>query len=441
MNSHLNPAPTMARTQRMVVPKFYDGMPFFSKETRRRERLRDGPLFSSFFFAGFEASTTRNVRREWIDQIEATEHDRQVDEDYARLREAGLLAAREAIRWPLVDRAGRLDFSSARPFVQAAKRHGIQVVWDLFHYGYPEDLDPFSDAFVQRFAAYCGAAAELVAEHHVGPGPAYFTPVNEPSFLAWAGGEAGRFSPHLTGRGPELKVALIRAAIAGIDAIRAVMPEARMINADPLCRVVPPHDHVDPHAHANDFNNRAVFESWDMLCGRTRPELGGSRRHLDIVGVNYYWTNQWEIGHEERPLAEDDPRRWPFGRLLRQVWRRYGGEFVVSETSHIGDMRPVWLRTLADECETLIDEGIPLRGVCLYPILGMPEWHDQTVWTRMGLWDLEPDAGQLRRVPHEPMFAALREAQRLERKFDDARRFASNFDVGAIGERIVASTR
>ena len=386
-------------------------------EERQLNRRRHGPLFNSFFFGGFEAAATYNIRREWIDQIVATEHDRQVDGDYRRLREAGLLAAREAIRWPLVDRGGKLDFSSVRPFLEASRKHGIQLIWDLFHYGYPDDLDPFTDGFVQRFSAYCAAAAELVAEYKNGPEPAYFTPVNEPSFLAWAGGEAARFSPHCTGRGPELKVALIRAAIAGINAIRSVMPEARIVNADPLCRVVPPHDHENPHAHAEDFNNRAVFESWDMLCGRSFPELGGSRRHLDIVGVNYYWTNQWEIGSEESPLTDDDPRGWSFGQLLRHVWKRYGGDFVVTETSHIGDMRPIWLKTLADECEGLLNDGVPLRGVCLYPILGMPEWHEPEVWTRMGLWDLVPKNGRLRREPYGPMFEALRNAQRLEHTF------------------------
>ena len=441
MNTHSETAPAMSRTERLIVPKFYDGMPFFSKQARCRERLRRGPLLNSFYFAGFEASTTYNMRREWIDQIVATEHDRHVDEDYALLREAGLLGAREAIRWPEVDRGGRLNFESARPFMEAARRHGIQVIWDLFHYGYPEDLDPFSDEFVRRFAAYCGAAAQWVAHYRRGDEPVYFTPVNEPSFLAWAGGEAGRFSPHCHGRGPEMKVALIRAAIAGINAIRAVIPEARMVNADPLCRVVPPLDHRDPHAHADDFNRRAVFESWDMLCGRLRPELGGSRRHLDIIGVNYYWTNQWEIGHEERPLAEDDPRRWPLGRMLRQVWKRYGGEFVVSETSHTGEMRPVWLRTLADECEALIDEGIPLRGVCLYPILGMPEWHAPEVWTHMGLWDLTPERGRLQRVRYEPMFEALRDAQRIERKFAEARESSVTPDgsMDSMGDMVAAA--
>lgn len=378
-----------------------------------------GPLFDSFFFAGFEATATRNVHGTWIDQIASTQHDRHVDADYRRLRDVGLLATRDAIRWPLVDRKGKLDFSSARPFLEASSRHGIEVIWDLFHYGYPEDIDPFSDEFVKRFAEYCHAAATLVAAHRVGT--CYFTPVNEPSFLAWAGAEVGRFSPHFEGRGREFKIALVRAAIAGIDAIRAAVPDARIVNADPLCRVVPPRHHTTPHADADDFNHRAVFESWDMLCGRSMPELGGSRRHLDIIGVNYYWTNQWEIGHEESPLAVDDPRRWPFARLLRYVWKRYGGELLVTETSHVEDMRPIWLRTVADDCEKLLDEGIPLRGVCLYPILGMPEWHDRTIWTRMGLWDLTPRGGELEREIFPPMLDALREAQRLERKFKEFR--------------------
>jgi hypothetical protein len=52
-------------------------------------------------------------------------------------------------------------------------------------------------------------------------------------------GEVGQFAPYLTGRQYELKVALARAAIAGIDAVRARVPDARFLNADPLCEVAP----------------------------------------------------------------------------------------------------------------------------------------------------------------------------------------------------------
>jgi hypothetical protein len=84
-------------------------------------------------------------------------------------------------------------------------------------------------------------------------------------------------------------------------------------------------------------------------------------------------------------------------------------------------MRPIWLNVVARDCETLLDEGILLRGVCLYPILGMPEWHDPSIWTRMGLWDLVPRGDALDREIYLPMLDALRAAQAIERKFADFR--------------------
>src|SRR6185436_7562054 len=199
--------------------------------------------------------------------------------------------------WPVVDHGTHFDFSSAEPFVQASREHGIEVIWDLFHYGYPKHVDLFSESFPEQFANYCHAAAEFIGRQT--DGVCYFTPVNEPSFFSWAAGEVGRFAPHCKGRGFELKVCLCRAAIRGINAIRSALPGARIVNVDPLCHVVAPADRPDLAPAADSFNQNAVFQSWDMLAGRLMPELGGSREHLDVVGINYYWTNQWEFGRDE----------------------------------------------------------------------------------------------------------------------------------------------
>ena len=371
-----------------------------------------GSMFRSFFFAGFEGATGYNERGEWIDQIAATHHDRHADADYRRLTDVGIFAAREAVRWPLVDRGGRYDFSTLRPFLTASRKYHVDVIWDLFHYGFPTDVDIFSAGFTDRFASYCRAAAQFLCSHQ--EGTCYFTPVNEPSYFAWAAGEAGLFAPHARGRGPELKLALVRAAIAGINAIREVVPHARIVNVDPICSVVPRNGHMDQLSDATAFNHQAVFEGWDMLSGRLHPELGGSPKHLDIVGVNYYWTNQWEIGAEDNPLPEDDPRRLSLSRLIRRVWKRYGQELLITETAHVHEMRPRWMKYVADECEALLDEGVPLRGVCLYPILGMPKWHSPEQWVRMGLWDILHDHPMLSREICAPMWEALQEAQRLE---------------------------
>jgi hypothetical protein len=370
-------------------------------------------LFNSFFWAGFECATGYNVHKEWIDQVAATQHDIFADEDYRRLSEVGIRVAREAVRWPLVDRRGQYDFSTVEPFLRAGRNHGVEIIYDLFHYGYPEDVDLFSEQFPARFADYCYHAARYVAAQT--DGTCYFTPINEPSYLAWAGGEAGLFSPHAIGRGWELKVCLVRAAIQGINAIRAACPHARIVNVDPLCRIVVPDEREDLKQESDYFNSNVVFQCFDMLSGRLMPELGGSLEHLGTVGLNYYWTNQWRAERPGVPVHNDDPCRLPLRHLLRHVWERYGTEIVITETSHLGDMRAGWLRELAEEAEASLDEGVPLGGICLYPILGMPEWHARQEWAHMGLWDLAPRERTLDRVLYTPMLEALREAQqRLE---------------------------
>lgn len=371
-------------------------------------------MFRSFYLAGFECATGYNMHGEWIDQIAATEHDLHCDADYALLDEVGIHAVREAIRWPLVDRGGKYDFSSVEPFLAAAQRHRFDVIWDLFHYGYPDDLDLFSDAFAERFGDYCRAAARFIRQH--ASRTCFFTPINEPSYFAWAGGEVGRFAPHAKGRGYELKVALARAAIRGAQAIREECPEARIVHVDPICRVVAadPTDAAQAE-HVRLFNEEWVFQFWDMVSGRMLPELGGSPSSLDIIGLNYYWTNQWELGSEASPLAEDDPRRVSLASLVRAAWERYGTEIVITETSALGEARAPWIHELSVMAEDLVEDGVALRGICLYPILGMPEWHARDQWTRMGLWDLEREQDVLQRKACEPMMKALRRAQDRQR--------------------------
>ena len=370
-------------------------------------------MFESFFFAGFECAVGINRHGEWFDQIAATQHDLLVDDDYARLSAAGLRCAREAIRWPIVDRNGKYDFSSVELVIEAARRHDVKVIFDLFHFGYPAGLDPFSSAFVDAFAEYAAACARYVRTAY--PESCYFTPVNEPSYFAWAGGEVGHFAPHARGRGPELKANLCRAAIRAVDAIREQCPAARIVNVDPICHVVAPPGNVELEEEARRFNEGAVFESFDMISGRVAPELGGSPQHLDIVGINYYWTNQWEIGSAPVPLADDDPRRVSLADLIRRVWRRYDAEILVTETAHVGDRRADWIGEVTDDVESVLLEGAPVRGVCLYPVLGMPEWHDRSTWTRMGLWDVETRRGVCERSPHEPAMRSLEAARsRLE---------------------------
>ena len=133
-------------------------------------------IFPTFFLSGFECSNflwSDGVRRNLVAE---TAHDRHAAEDYRILNRLGIAVAREGIPWPLVDRGGHCDFSPIDPFIEAMNASKITPIWDLCHYGYPDDLDPFSDAFAPRFAAYCRAAAEYVLRRV--RRPPFFTPIN-----------------------------------------------------------------------------------------------------------------------------------------------------------------------------------------------------------------------------------------------------------------------
>jgi hypothetical protein len=102
-------------------------------------------------------------------------------------------------------------------------------IWDLCHYGYPDDADPFGSDFADRFAAYARAAAEYVRKRV--EGPQFFTPINEITFFAFMGGEWAWTAPFGTtdAQRRDLRLALCRADIAAVKAIREADPEARMV--------------------------------------------------------------------------------------------------------------------------------------------------------------------------------------------------------------------
>ena len=323
-------------------------------------------VFSSFWLAGFESAChiTRNGVR--LDMMAATQHDRFVQEDYRRLRQVGMTCARDTVRWHLIEGPeGQYDWSSFDPFIAAARAEGMQIIWDLCHYGLPDGLDLFAPEFVDRFARFSRAVARRLREES--DDVQLFTPINEISFFAWAAGEVGWFHPFGHGRGGEVKRQLIRACIASIEAIRDVDPRSRIVTVEPLIHVVPPKGKADVNGAAAQYRN-SQFEAWDMLSGAMSPELGGQPRYLDVMGVNFYHDNQWEHPGGRKIAWHIHPRdsRWlPFHKLLLEAYTRYQRPIFVGETSHVGVGRAEWIREMSDELCLAIEAGVPVEGICL----------------------------------------------------------------------------
>jgi hypothetical protein len=302
-------------------------------------------------------------------------------------------------------RAGRYDWSSWLPMLTAARATGLQVIWDLCHYGWPDQLDIWSPAFVDRFAAYCAAAARLVqTETQQVP---WYCPINEMSYWAWAGAEVGQMNPCALGRGDELKRQLARAYIASVHAIRSVDERARFIVAEPLIHVVG--DHRAPgQLQAAEAYRLAQFQAHDMLVGNLSAELGGSPECLDVVGVNFYPHNQWYLGGNTIPMGHYAYR--PLRDMLAEVYSRYARPLLITETGAEGSARPYWLHHVCGEVTHSLRAGIPVRGICLYPVLDYPGWDNERI-CETGLLSV-PDADGKRSL-HVPLLEELQRQQAL----------------------------
>jgi hypothetical protein len=178
-------------------------------------------------------------------------------------------------------------------------------------------------------------------------------------------------------------------------------------------QIVPPRDKPDLAAAAFYETYVDTFLAWDILCGKEFPEMGGAPEILDIVGVNVYAMGQKEY-HESymhESLEPDDNRIKPLCDLLNLAWQRYHRPMLIAETSGLVEGREEWLRDVVEEALAAVNGGMDLQGICLFPAVDMPDWHTGK-WLHNGIYDLQEEAGDLRRVPYEPYVTELRRWQR-----------------------------
>jgi hypothetical protein len=151
-------------------------------------------MFNSFIQGGFECSTQRLGSGRRLDLVESTGHQRYLTSDYLNLSQLGIATVREGARWNSIRRTnGSFDWSSLLPFLTAARRGNIEIIWDLVHFGWPDELDIFSDKWIEEFSEYAFAFASLLRTE--GAAAPLLIPVNEVSFLSWAAGEVGYLNP------------------------------------------------------------------------------------------------------------------------------------------------------------------------------------------------------------------------------------------------------
>jgi hypothetical protein len=162
-----------------------------------------------------------------------------------------------------------------------------------------------------------------------------------------------------------------------------------MVHADPAI-----HISADPRrpeeAPVAEAHRLAQFQAWELLRGSLWPQLGGDDRSLDVLGINYYPHNQWLL--DGPTVRREEPLYRPFRDILGEIWERFGRPMLITETGAQGEARAPWLRYVCEEVRAARQAGLPIYGICLYPIVDYPGWDDDR-HCPSGLWGFPDGTG------------------------------------------------
>ncbi len=351
-------------------------------------------IFNSFFMGGYECADHINRSGRRINLLKETQHNVRVREDYALLSALGITTVREGICWSSVEQRPFIyDFREVQNRIAAAGELGIQQIWDLCHFGYPDGLIPTHPNFTERFTSLCTAFADFYKQ--CTDAVLFVVPINEISFLSWHSGDVRGTVPFAINSGFDIKYHLCKAAIAGIKALKDADPGCRVLMVEPLVQV---HGREEDDWNTVNAENENQFQAMDIIAGRMCPELEGNESLLDLLGFNYYHNNQWRHNSGPLPWPDLGNERKALCDLLCEAYQRYQRPIILTETGHFGEGRALWLHEISGACETAMQLGVDLLGICIYPVTDRPDWDQLDSYCRCGLWDLDEEKN---RVPDD----------------------------------------
>jgi dTDP-4-dehydrorhamnose reductase len=363
-------------------------------------------------WGGVECTVNR-VHDTYFDQTKKNGHETRI-EDLELFASLGITAIRYPVLWERTapNSLDEMDWSWADERLHRLRELGVEPIVGLVHHGSGPRYTSLVDA---GFAPGLERFARAVAERY--PWVNKYTPVNEPLTTARFSGLYGHWYPH----GHDhfmMAYALLnecKATALAMRAIRQINPEAQFIGTEDLAKV-----HSTPVTKPQaDYENTRRWLGYDMLCGMVDQNhplwnyllgVGIAESDLlwlvenpcppDIMGFNYYLTSERYLDDRLHlfppwlPLPShgmmtsvpymdvaavhvcgagvDGP-----ATLLKEAWDRYGIPLALTEV-HSGSTREEqvrWLVDVFDSVSELPAEGVDVRAVTAWGLLGSHNWN------------------------------------------------------------------
>lgn len=387
-------------------------------------------------WGGVECTVNR-VGDRYFDQLQRNGHDTRI-EDLDCFANLGIQAIRYPILWERTAPNGpeQADWGWADQRLTYLDDIGIRPIVGLVHHG---SGPPHTSLLDPEFANGLAEFAQAVATRY--PWLEYYTPVNEPLTTARFSGLYGHWYPHAQDDRSFLQALLnqCRGVALSMQAIRRINPAAKLVQTEDLCKT----SGTPLLGYQVDFENARRWLSFDLLCGRLdqahelwdylrqngvdESDLAWFLEHPcppDIFGINRYLTSDrflderldrypphFHGGNGKHQYADVEAIRvcaegiCPPETLLREAWDRYHRPIAVTEV-HLGCTREEqlrWFKEIWDAAQHLRQEGVDLRAVTAWSLLGAYDWNSLVTrydcFYEPGVFDVRPPCSSVLRSP------------------------------------------
>jgi dTDP-4-dehydrorhamnose reductase len=364
------------------------------------------PYCKPEIWGGIECTINR-VNNIFRDQLRDLNHYERAS-DIEQIAGLGIRKLRYPLLWerhqPAQD--GKIDWRWSSNQLDLICRQKIVPIAGLLHHGSGPVYTNLND---QDFPVKLGSYASLVAKQF--PWLSYYTPVNEPLTTARFSGLYGFWYPHQRCELSffDMVINQVKGIVCSMKAIRKINPSAKLVQTEDLGKT-----HSTPLLrYQTDFENIRRWLTYDLLCGRIEPhhyfwkyllKSGITERRIsffldnpcppDIMGFNYYVTSERYLdehvenypehlagGNNQHRYVDTEAVRTNHLQglpvLLKEAWNRYHLPIAITEC-HLNCTREEqlrWLKETWDTCCQLQKEGIDLKAVTAWALLGAYDWN------------------------------------------------------------------
>ncbi len=148
--------------------------------------------------------------------------------------------------------------------------------------------------------------------------------------------------------------------------------------------------------YAGDTTLRSKAVAWVSRSASDYWFLNRIRRHMDWLGLNYYFANRYRAGRLDNPHEQTNDLGWDMSpdyveRVLVRLYKKYRKPIIITE-SGVADRndryRRWWIAHTIDAMHRAMKQGVKIEGYLHWSLLDNFEWA-YGKWPRFGLVEVD----------------------------------------------------